>query len=170
MSAEGKRRNQKRDNQTWLAEEKSKWNVNRTWLTKHVGGRGANNVTLFKLTKHGCAAAYLDAQYCFFLLTGMQTWIAMDVNGYTLRRAWELHIYLVDENGHDFDAYEWSWTENDVPKPHAICAPLSVNQESIIGKYLAPFAFFKNNEVGLSRSFCFLCVYLIQVTNFQDIW
>jgi hypothetical protein len=46
----------------------------------------------------------------------MQTRItAADENGYTVRLDWEVPVRLVDENGYDFDAYEWLWTKTDIP-------------------------------------------------------
>jgi hypothetical protein len=51
-------------------------------------------------------------------LRRMQTRItAAEENGYTLRLDWELHtcIRLADENGCNFDAYEWPWTKIDIP-------------------------------------------------------
>jgi hypothetical protein len=47
---------------------------------------------------------------------GMHTWtLAVDENGYTLRLAWELPAFLVDENGYDFEAFYWPWTKTDIP-------------------------------------------------------
>jgi hypothetical protein len=34
---------------------------------------------------------------------------AVDESRYTLRLAGELTVYLKDEEGYDFEAYEWPW-------------------------------------------------------------
>jgi hypothetical protein len=78
--------------------------------------RSENKVTSFKLTKYDFAAAYLDTSVLLLLLTGMHTWVtAADENGYTLRLASEVPVYLVDEKGYDLYAYEWPWTKTEIP-------------------------------------------------------
>jgi hypothetical protein len=40
--------------------------------------------------------------------------IPVNENGYTLREAWELRAYLVNENGYDFETYHKPWTKTDI--------------------------------------------------------
>jgi hypothetical protein len=49
----------------WLKIKVNEMLIERDWLNMLVD-MGENNVTLLKLTKYGCAAAYLDAQCCCF--------------------------------------------------------------------------------------------------------
>jgi hypothetical protein len=40
---------------------------------------------------------------------------SVDEKGYTLRLAWDLSAFLVDEKWYDFEAFEWPWKKTDIP-------------------------------------------------------
>jgi hypothetical protein len=45
-----------------------------------------------------------------------QTWVlGVHEKMYALRLAWELALSLLDENGCDFEAFEWPWTKTNIP-------------------------------------------------------
>jgi len=56
-------------------------------------------------------------RHCCILWTGMRISIAVYESRYTLRRAWLLPVYLVDEKGYAFEAYEWPWTKTGIHFP-----------------------------------------------------
>jgi len=41
----------------------------------------------------------------------------VDENGYNLRLALELLVYIVKRNGYEFEANDWSWTKTDSTRP-----------------------------------------------------
>jgi hypothetical protein len=73
------------------------------------------------------------------LLNGMQTWtIAVNENGYTIKGAWELAAYLVNEIAHDIEPCNKPWMKSDVPvQSESVTLRLTVCQ--IVGLGVEPF-------------------------------